>query len=131
MRKDTSNDLMQTRNFRKKELEKEIYRVTDANKQKDHVHIRIMVTRGLKPTPYQNPKVTIGRPTVVIIPERKESSSDKTGADARVDGITLFTVHVRRGRPDVQDPAWNSHSKLNCISACIQVLCPFSLRLLQ
>jgi len=35
-------------------------------------------------------------------------------------GITLFTVHVRRGRPDVQDPSWNSHSKLNCITACIQ-----------
>ena len=36
-------------------------------------------------------------------------------------GIRLFTSHVRRGAPDVQDPAWNSHSKLNCISACIQV----------
>ena len=37
------------------------------------------------------------------------------------EGITLFTVHVRRGAPDVQDPMWNSHSKLNCIAACIQV----------
>jgi hypothetical protein len=36
-------------------------------------------------------------------------------------GIRLFTVHVRRGPPDVQDPGWNSLSKLNCISACIQV----------
>lgn len=36
-------------------------------------------------------------------------------------GITLFTCHVRRGAPDVQDPGWNSHSKLNCIAACIQV----------
>lgn len=38
-------------------------------------------------------------------------------------GIRLFTVHVRRGAPDVQDPGWNSHSKLNCIAACIQVRC--------
>ena len=37
-------------------------------------------------------------------------------------GIRLFTCHVRRGRPDTQDPAWNSHSKLNCIAACIQVI---------
>lgn len=37
------------------------------------------------------------------------------------EGICLFTVHVRRGAPDVQDPGWNSHSKLNCIAACIQV----------
>jgi branched-chain amino acid aminotransferase len=35
-------------------------------------------------------------------------------------GLKLFTVHVRRGYPDVQDPRWNSHSKLNCITACIQ-----------
>ena len=35
-------------------------------------------------------------------------------------GLSLFTVHVRRGRPDVQDPRWNSHSKLNCVTACIQ-----------
>jgi hypothetical protein len=42
-------------------------------------------------------------------------------------GIRLFTVHVRRGPPDVQDPGWNSLSKLNCISACIQVGVSFSL----
>ena len=36
------------------------------------------------------------------------------------DGLALFTVHVRRGHPDVQDPKLNSHSKLNCITACIQ-----------
>lgn len=99
----------------KNELKKEIYRVCDANKQKNHVHIRLMVTRGLKPTPYQAPKTTIGKPTVVIIPEVKQSSETTKEV-----GITLFTVHVRRGRPDVQDPSWNSHSKLNCISACIQ-----------
>jgi len=98
----------------REDLKREIYKCTDANGQRDHVHIRLMCTRGLKPTPYQAPKVTIGNPTIVIIPERKET--DETTKQV---GIKLSTVHVRRGRPDVQDPAWNSHSKLNCISACI------------
>ena len=53
--------------------------------------------------------------TVVIIPEWKEAA-----AGPKRDGVTLFTVHVRRGPPDVQDPRLNSHSKLNCILACIQ-----------
>ena len=61
--------------------------------------------------------MTIGIPTIVIIPERKES--DRGEGSAVEVGIKLATVHVRRGRPDVQDPAWNSHSKLNCINACI------------
>lgn len=100
----------------KQQLVQEIYRICDANGMHSDVHIRLMVTRGLKPTPYQNPKITIGKPTVVIIPEWKRAS-----AAVKEAGITLFTVHVRRGHADVQDPMWNSHSKLNCIAACIQV----------
>ena len=79
------------------------------------VHIRLMVTRGVKRTPYQDPRVTVGPATVVIIPEYKTASPEHAAH-----GITLFTVHVRRGFPDVQDPKLNSHSKLNCITACIQ-----------
>lgn len=81
----------------------------------DAVHVRLMITRGVKSTPYQDPRFTISDPTIVIIPEFKEPA-----ASTLEDGITLFTVHVRRGRPDVQDPKLNSHSKLNCITACIQ-----------
>lgn len=81
----------------------------------DGVHVRLMVTRGVKRTPYQDPRVTVGPSTIVIIPEYKTPSADTTEA-----GIRLFTVHVRRGYPDVQDPKLNSHSKLNCITACIQ-----------
>ena len=93
----------------------EIYRICDANGMESGVHVRLMVTRGLKPTPYQAPKTTLGVPTVAIIPEWKAA------ADAPKErGIKLFTVHVRRGGADVQDPMWNSHSKLNCIAACIQ-----------
>jgi branched-chain amino acid aminotransferase len=79
------------------------------------VHIRLMVTRGVKRTPYQDPRVTIGPATVVIIPEWKTPSPDVLAR-----GVRLFTVHVRRGYPDVQDQKINSHSKINCILACIQ-----------
>ena len=79
------------------------------------VHISLMVTRGVKRTPYQDPRVTVGPATIVIIPEYKTASPETAEH-----GITLFTVHVRRGFPDVQDPKLNSHSKLNCITACIQ-----------
>ena len=86
-----------------------------ANAMHDGVHLRLMVTRGVKRTPYQDPRVTVGPATVVIIAEWK---TPKPETLAR--GLTLFTVHVRRGYPDVQDPKLNSHSKLNCITACIQ-----------
>ena len=66
----------------------------------------------MKATPYQDPRATITPPTIVIIPEFKTPSKS--------DGARLFTVHVRRGYPDVQDQKLNSHSKLNCIMACIQ-----------
>lgn len=86
-----------------------------ANEMHDGVHIRLMVTRGIKATPYQDPRVTIGLPTIVIIPEYKTALPSTVSK-----GIRLFTAHVRRGYPDVQDPKLNSHSKLNCIMACIQ-----------
>ncbi len=81
----------------------------------DGVHIRLMVSRGIKSTPYQDPRFTISAPTIVIIPEFKEANPD-----VLTRGLRLFTVHVRRGYPDVQDPKLNTHSKLNCITACIQ-----------
>ena len=85
------------------------------NGMSEDVHIRLMVSRGVKATPYQDPRVTIGPATIVIIPEHKVPDP---AVAAR--GIRLFTVHVRRGPSDVQDPKLNSHSKLNCILACIQ-----------
>ncbi len=97
------------------ELESALYDTLAANKMIDDVHIRLMVTRGLKATPYQDPRVTVGPATVVIIPEYKTPDPA-----AREKGLRLFTAHVRRGYPDVQDPKLNSHSKLNCILACIQ-----------
>jgi branched-chain amino acid aminotransferase len=83
--------------------------------QMDACHIRLMVTRGVRSTPYQDPRVVVSPATIVIIAEHKEPH-----AEVIEKGISLFTVHVRRGDPAVQDPKLNSHSKLNCITACIQ-----------
>jgi branched-chain amino acid aminotransferase len=99
----------------REQLTSAIYRTTEANQMSDGVHIRVMVTRGLKRTPFQGPSANVGGATVVIAAEWKQADP---GLWQR--GLRLFTVHVRRGRPDVQDPQWNSHSKLNCITACIQ-----------
>jgi branched-chain amino acid aminotransferase len=93
-----------------------LYAVCDANGMTDDgVHVRLMVTRGIRSTPYQDPRVVVSPATIVIIPEWKAPVPETA---TRL--LNLFTVHVRRGYPDVQDPKLNSHSKLNCITACIQ-----------
>ena len=96
-------------------LAERLFSTIAANEMNDDVHIRLMVSRGIKTTPYQDPAFTIGGPTIVIIPEYK--TPDPTLNDR---GVRLYTVYVRRGYADVQDPRINSHSKLNCIFGCIQ-----------
>lgn len=86
-----------------------------ANDMYDGVHARLMVTRGPKKTPFQDPRLSIFGPTIVIIAEHKEVSPKLYRR-----GIRMFTVHVPRGISTVQDPKLNSHSKLNCITAMIQ-----------
>ena len=98
-------------------LTKRLYDTLDANQMSDGVHIRLMVTRGLRSTPYQDPRVVVSGATIVIAAEYKEPPA---GLEER--GLKLFTVHVRRGDPAVQDQKINSHSKLNCILACVQAI---------
>jgi branched-chain amino acid aminotransferase len=90
-----------------------IYATLEANNMTTDVHIRMVVSRGQKITPYQDPRVTAGGPTLVIIPEYKVTTEKEMP-------LNLFTVHVRRGQPDVLDPKLHPLSKLNCILACIQ-----------
>jgi branched-chain amino acid aminotransferase len=97
------------------ELTEAIYATLRANEMTDGVHVRLMVTRGVKRTPYQDPRVTVGPATVVIIAEHKEPLPSTV-----IDGITLFTTHVRRAAPDTLDPKLNAHSKLSDVTACIQ-----------
>ena len=97
------------------ELSQQLFDCLKTQGMTDGVHIRLMVTRGIKKTPYQGPRFTISPPTVVIIPEYKAPVPE-----IRAKGVSLFTAHVRRTGPAEQDQKLNSHSKLNCILACIQ-----------
>ena len=92
-----------------------IISVLDANKMVTNIHIRLIVSRGLKKTPYQHPNANVGGSTIVIIPEYKKA--DKT---INKKGISLATVSARRATAETQDPRLNTLSKLNCIFACIE-----------
>lgn len=74
-------------------------------------HARLMVTRGVKVRPFQHPSLSRSGPTVVIIMEHSKPNAPRP--------IRLATVPHQRGLPMTQDPKLNSHSKLNCILACI------------
>ena len=82
-----------------------------ANDMTTDAHARLMVTRGIKTRPFQHPSLSRQGPTIAIIMEHS------TPAIARP--IRLATVPHIRGLPMTQDPKLNSHSKLNCILACI------------
>jgi branched-chain amino acid aminotransferase len=97
------------------ELTRRIYQTLRANEMTDGVHVRLMVTRGPKSTPYQDPRFSAGPATIVIVAEHKDPLPSTVEQ-----GLSLFTVHVRRASPDTLDPKLNAHSKLNDITACIQ-----------
>ena len=82
-----------------------------ANAMTTDAHARLMVTRGVKVRPFQHPSLSRSGPTMVIIMEHSKPSIPRP--------ITLATVPHQRGLPMTQDPKLNSHSKLNCILACI------------
>ena len=100
--------------FSKREMQSAIRSTLEKNSMESDVHIRLIVSRGIKKTPYQDPKVTIGKPTIVIIPEYKKASEK-----VKLNGITLGTVTTIRDNR-TQDPRINSLSKHNCIAACIE-----------
>lgn len=98
----------------KEEIINAIWSTLKENNMSSDTHIRLIVSRGIKSTPYQHPKVTISTPTIVIIPEYKRPNKDVIDK-----GIRLVSVQTRRDSA-VQDPKINSLSKMNCISACIE-----------
>ena len=90
-------------------------RTRRANDMHENVHCRLMVTRGVKVKPFQHPSLSRSGPTIVIIMEHS------TPSDALASrGIRLATVPQVRGLPMSQDAKYNSHSKLNCVLACLQ-----------
>ncbi len=98
-------------------LTQALYKTVRANDMTEDAHIRLMVTRGRKKAPFQDPRLSIFGPTMVIIPEFK-----RAGEETVQRGLRLYTVPVIRGLPMSQDPKLNSHSKLNCIMALIHAL---------
>ncbi|MDJ0756541.1 MAG: aminotransferase class IV [Ardenticatenaceae bacterium] len=106
-------DLKMTR----EELTATIWETLHANGMNDGAHVRFMITRGIKKTPSQDPRLTISGPNLVIIPEYK-----KADMASKEKGITLFTSTIRRGSPDYLDPRLNCHSKLHEVMALVQAL---------
>ncbi|KAH7356654.1 aminotransferase [Rhexocercosporidium sp. MPI-PUGE-AT-0058] len=102
--------------FAKAHLDRLFQSTVDANGMgtSNSIHIRLAVSRGLKSTPYQNPRVNLGMPLIVIIPEYKLAHPV-----AKAKGLRLVTSHIRCGMPDVKDEMWNRISKPSDIQACI------------
>ncbi|OHC46692.1 MAG: aminotransferase class IV [Rhodobacteraceae bacterium GWE1_64_9] len=93
------------------QVKQAIFDTQAANGMETDAHARLMVTRGVKTRPFQHPKLSQQGPTIAIIMEHSRPSIPRP--------ITLATVPHLRGLPMTQDPKLNSHSKLNCILACI------------
>ena len=98
-------------NLNKVELIAALEKTRVANRITKDAHARVMVTRGIKTRPFQHPSLSLQGPTVVIIIEHSVPKLSRP--------IKLATVPNIRGLPMTQDPKLNSHSKLNCILACI------------
>lgn len=103
--------------FTKAELKEKIMNTVAINEMDNDVHIRVMVTRGIKKTPSQDPRLTISGPNLVIIAEHKKASNE-----TKEKGISLFTSTFRRGSPDYLDPRLNCHSKLHEVQALMQAI---------
>jgi branched-chain amino acid aminotransferase len=101
----------------KEELSALILDILAKNEMEDGVHVRVMVTRGIKKTPSQDPRLTISDPGLVIIPEYKQ-----VNPKIKQKGISLFTSTIRRGSPDSLDPRLNCHSKIHEVMALNQAL---------
>ncbi len=99
------------------ELTAALHATLRANGMEDGVHIRLMVTRGLKKAPNQDPRHAIGPATIVIVAEWKMPSPAIV-----TQGLTLFTSSIRCSPADMFDMRLNSHSRLNLITALIQAI---------
>ena len=98
-------------------LEEALRNLLAANGMTDGVHVRLMVTRGLKKTPNQDPRNALGKPTVAIVAEYKEPSPT-----VREKGLSLFTSTIRCTPADMFDMRLNSHSRLNLVIALTQAI---------
>jgi branched-chain amino acid aminotransferase len=101
----------------REEITAALHETVRRNGMTDGVHLRLMVTRGDKKTPSQDPRLVVGGPNVVIIAEHKRADPE-----VKERGVNLFTSTVRRPPPDTLDQRLNSHSKLHEVVALLQAL---------
>ncbi len=101
--------------YSKQEIIDQINKVLDKNNMNDNIHIRLVVSRGDKITPYQNPNANVGPINLVIIPEHK-----KTDPNTYIKGISIGRVSNIRPNENILSPHYNTLSKLNCILASIE-----------
>ncbi len=99
------------------ELAEILYETARVNDMTTDAHVRLMVSRGTKKTPSQDPRLIVGDATIVVIAEHKKA--DPSVAN---EGINLFTSTVRRMSPDTIDQKWNCHSKLHEVVALVQAI---------
>ena len=101
--------------YSKQEIIYQINKVLDKNKMDDNIHIRLVISRGDKITPYQNPNANVGPINLVIIPEYKE-----TDPNTYIKGVHIGRVPNVRPNDSILSPHYNTLSKLNCILASIE-----------
>ena len=101
--------------YSKQDIIKEINKVLDRNNMDDNIHIRLVVSRGDKITPYQNPNANVGPINLVIIPEYKQ-----TDPNTYIEGVNIGRVPNIRPNESILSPHFNTLSKLNCILASIE-----------
>ena len=101
--------------YSKEEIIHEINKVLDKNKMDDNIHIRLVIPRGDKITPYQNPNANVGPINLVIIPEYKQ-----TDPNTYIKGVNIGRVPNIRPNENILSPHYNTLSKLNCILASIE-----------
>ena len=101
----------------REELTQALRETVERNGMTTGVHLRLMVTRGNKKTPSQDPRLTVGGPNIVIIAEHKVADPGVKRA-----GVRLFTSTVRRPPPDTLDQKLNCHSKLHEVVALVQAI---------
>lgn len=99
------------------ELASLLTEIVERNSMETDAHVRLMVTRGTKKTPLQDPRLVVGGPNIVIIAEHKV-----TDRSATAEGISLHTSTVKRPPPDTLDQRWNCHSKIHEVAALLEAI---------
>jgi len=101
----------------REELTEILYETARVNGMETDAHVRLMISRGTKKTPSQDPRLVVGGPTIVVTAEHKKADPGIAKA-----GISLFTSTIRRLPADTIDQKWNCHSKLHEVVALVQAI---------